>query len=64
MIMEFLERYDIEGKPDAIFTTHKHHDHSGNNQNFADLWPGVTIIGGNGEGVYACNKELDDNEIL
>jgi Zn-finger protein len=41
MVMEFLARYDIQGPPEAILSTHKHHDHAGNNNMFAEHWRGV-----------------------
>lgn len=46
MIQEVVKEYGLVGRPLAIFTTHKHHDHAGSNQLFADYWPGIRIVGG------------------
>ena len=49
MVMKVLRDWKIIGEPQAILSTHKHHDHAGNNHFFARHWPGVKIIGGEGE---------------
>ena len=35
MTIDVLTEWKIEGAPQAILTTHKHHDHAGNNDLFA-----------------------------
>lgn len=45
----------------GVFTTHKHWDHSGHNYQFAREFPGLTIYGGQNEGVPECNQPLHDN---
>ena len=54
MVHEVMELYGLKGhKPTAILSTHKHWDHAGHNQMFADAYPGLRIVGGQDEGVYA-----------
>lgn len=49
MVLKVLADWSITGSPQAIFSTHKHHDHAGNNHLFERHWPGVKIVGGEGE---------------
>lgn len=62
MIMACLADWKIEGTPQAILSTHKHHDHAGNNHRFAEVWPGIKIIGGAGEHVYMATHDIFDGQ--
>ena len=62
MVMAALDDWQIKGQPEAILTTHKHHDHAGNNDLFANHWPGVRIVGGRQEGVFRATHEVADGE--
>ena len=59
-VEEVKVAYGVQGAPEAILTTHKHWDHAGNNQRYAEQYPGLRIISGTNEPVYASNENLDD----
>ena len=59
-IDEVKKAYGVTGAPEAIFSTHKHWDHAGQNQEFLDRYPGLRIISGVNEPVYASNENLAD----
>ena len=61
---EVRNAYKVEGAPEALLSTHKHWDHAGHNQHFADTYPGIRIISGTNEPVYASNENLDDGASL
>ena len=53
-----LSNYTLSG----VFSTHKHGDHSGNNQEISNLHPNLMIIGGEQDNIPACNRPVKDNE--
>ncbi|KAL7750468.1 Cytoplasmic glyoxalase II [Sorochytrium milnesiophthora] len=50
----------MKGKPrmTAILTTHRHHDHCGQNGAFKKQYPDITIYGGVGEGIPSVDTEV------
>jgi len=47
-----------------VFSTHKHWDHSGNNEEIAKELPQVKIVGGSEDNIPACNTPLTDGQQL
>lgn len=59
---EVREAYGIEGAPEALFSTHKHWDHAGHNEQFVQAYPGLRVISGINEPVFASNENLADGQ--
>ncbi|CAG9320549.1 unnamed protein product [Blepharisma stoltei] len=47
-----------------VFTTHKHADHCGNNEQIAAEFPHVKIVGGASDGIPACNYSVQDQDVI
>ena len=45
-------------------TTHKHWDHAAHNQWFVDTYPGIRVISGTNEPVFASNENIADGDTL
>ena len=58
-----LESYGIKGAPEAILTTHKHHDHAAHNQLFVNRYPDIKVISGANEPVLAATQGLMDGQV-
>eukprot|EP00898_Chlorokybus_atmophyticus_P002262 jgi/Chlat1/3036/Chrsp206S03284 len=54
----------LGAKLTTVLTTHFHWDHAGGNYELATRLPGVTVIGGKGEGVAAATRELTTGDTL
>jgi len=63
-VEEVKQAYGVTGAPQAVVTTHKHWDHAGHNQRYVDEHPGIQIIHGRNEPVYAGTVGLADGETL
>ena len=63
-VHEVMEEYGIEGAPEAIITTHKHHDHAAHNQRFVIEYPDVKVISGANEAVLAETTKMMDGDTL
>lgn len=48
----------------AVFSTHKHYDHSGDNQLISGLHPDILIVGGEDDNIPGCNQGVKDNDII
>ncbi|KAK9811025.1 hypothetical protein WJX73_007364 [Symbiochloris irregularis] len=59
-ILQAAEREGV--KVTTILTTHHHWDHAGGNEKFAELAPGITVIGGVNDKVAACTQTVKDDE--
>ena len=57
---EFLRSRQLE----AVFSTHKHSDHSGDNHKYRSAYPSVPIFCSEIERIPSCNKYLKDSETL
>jgi hydroxyacylglutathione hydrolase len=47
-----------------VLTTHFHGDHAGGNKEMAKMYPGIEIVGGVGDNVAACTREVCDFDII
>ena len=61
---EVMQEYGIQGAPEAILTTHKHWDHAGHNDRFAQAYPGIRIISGRNEPVYMATEGVEDATLV
>eukprot|EP00347_Sterkiella_histriomuscorum_P010469 403376163 len=63
VLQQFMHKFGIS-KPTHIFTTHKHHDHSGGNADIKNTYPELEVVGGSNDNIPSCTLPVNDGDTL
>lgn len=63
-VLDAIKEYATGYSFTTIFTTHKHWDHAGGNDQIKREVPNLTIYGGEREGVEGCTHPVKDGDVL